>query len=290
MVKAGLEAIYLSGWQVAADANLSGSTYPDQSLYPANSAPALVKRLNSALMRADQIDWAEGRNGTHWFAPILADAEAGFGGPLNAYELMRSDDRGGRRRRALRGPARVREEVRPPRREGARADDAVRPHAERGAARGRRPRRADRARGADGRAVRRAADERHRRVRPRVRQRRPHRGGLLPRPRRHRRGHLPRARLRAVRRPALVRDVDAGPRRGARVRGRDPRAVSRASCWRTTARRPSTGARRCPTTTSPASRTGSTTGATASSSSRSPASTRSTRGCSTSRAGTLATR
>ncbi|HYA08835.1 MAG TPA: isocitrate lyase, partial [Gaiellaceae bacterium] len=89
MVKAGLEAIYLSGWQVAADANLSGSTYPDQSLYPANSAPALVKRLNSALMRADQIDWAEGRNGTYWLAPILADAEAGFGGPLNAYELMR---------------------------------------------------------------------------------------------------------------------------------------------------------------------------------------------------------
>jgi len=90
MVKAGLEAIYLSGWQVAADANLAASTFPDQSLYPANSAPALVKRLNSALQRADQIDWAEGRNGTHWLAPILADAEAGFGGALNAYELMRS--------------------------------------------------------------------------------------------------------------------------------------------------------------------------------------------------------
>ena len=90
MVKAGLEAIYLSGWQVAADANLSGSTYPDQSLYPANSAPALVNRLNNALLRADQIDWSEGRNGTYWLAPILADAEAGFGGPLNAYELMRS--------------------------------------------------------------------------------------------------------------------------------------------------------------------------------------------------------
>ncbi len=90
MVKAGLEAIYLSGWQVAADANLAGSTYPDQSLYPANSAPALVKRLNNALLRADQIDWSENRNGTHWLAPILADAEAGFGGPLNAYELMRS--------------------------------------------------------------------------------------------------------------------------------------------------------------------------------------------------------
>ncbi|HEY2372736.1 MAG TPA: isocitrate lyase [Gaiellaceae bacterium] len=90
MVKAGLEAIYLSGWQVAADANLAGSTYPDQSLYPASSAPALVKRLNGALMRADQIDWSEERNGTYWFAPIVADAEAGFGGPLNAYELMRS--------------------------------------------------------------------------------------------------------------------------------------------------------------------------------------------------------
>jgi isocitrate lyase len=90
MVRAGLEAIYLSGWQVAADANLAGATYPDQSLYPASSAPALVRRLNNALLRADQIDWAEGRNGTYWLAPILADAEAGFGGPLNAYELMRT--------------------------------------------------------------------------------------------------------------------------------------------------------------------------------------------------------
>src|SRR5580765_3056184 len=90
MVKAGLEAIYLSGWQVAADANLAGSTYPDQSLYPANSVPTFVRRLNNALQRADQIDWSEGRNGTYWFAPILADAEAGFGGPLNAYELMRA--------------------------------------------------------------------------------------------------------------------------------------------------------------------------------------------------------
>ena len=90
MVKAGLQAIYLSGWQVAADANLSGNTYPDQSLYPATSAPALVRRLNNALLRADQIDWAEGRNGTYWFAPVLADAEAGFGGVLSAYELMRA--------------------------------------------------------------------------------------------------------------------------------------------------------------------------------------------------------
>src|SRR5207237_39566 len=72
MVKAGLEAIYVSGWQVAADANLSGHTYPDQSLYPVNSAPALVRRLNNALVRADQIDWAAGRNGKHWLAPVLA--------------------------------------------------------------------------------------------------------------------------------------------------------------------------------------------------------------------------
>jgi isocitrate lyase len=88
MVKAGLQAIYLSGWQVAADANLAGATYPDQSLYPANSAPALVRRINNALRRADQIECAEGKGGRWWYAPIVADAEAGFGGPLNAYELM----------------------------------------------------------------------------------------------------------------------------------------------------------------------------------------------------------
>src|SRR5215216_5900238 len=90
MVKAGLQAIYVSGWQVAADANLAGHTYPDQSLYPATSAPALVKRINNALLRADQIDSAEEKNGTYWLAPIVADAEAGFGGPLNAYELMKA--------------------------------------------------------------------------------------------------------------------------------------------------------------------------------------------------------
>src|SRR5580698_1463863 len=86
MVKAGLKAIYLSGWQVAADANLAGQTYPDQSLYPSNSVPALVRRLNNALMRADQIEWSEGRTSTDrdWLAPIVADAEAGFGGPIHA--------------------------------------------------------------------------------------------------------------------------------------------------------------------------------------------------------------
>ena len=89
-VEAGLKAIYLSGWQVAADANLAGEMYPDQSLYPCNSVPAVVKRINNALRRADQIQVLDARkNGPYWFAPIVADAEAGFGGPLNAFELMK---------------------------------------------------------------------------------------------------------------------------------------------------------------------------------------------------------
>jgi malate synthase len=90
MVKAGLRAIYLSGWQVAADANLGRTTYPDQSLYPVNSVPDVVRRINNALQRADQIHHAEGANGIDWFAPIVADAEAGFGGALNAFELMKA--------------------------------------------------------------------------------------------------------------------------------------------------------------------------------------------------------
>jgi isocitrate lyase len=92
MVKAGLDAIYLSGWQVAADANLAAQTYPDQSLYPSNSVPALVRRLNNALMRADQIEWSEqsGDAEREWLAPIVADAEAGFGGPIHAFELTKS--------------------------------------------------------------------------------------------------------------------------------------------------------------------------------------------------------
>lgn len=89
-VRAGLEAIYLSGWQVAADANLSGNMYPDQSLYPVNSVPEVVKKINRALLRADQIEFSEGKVTRNWLAPIMADAEAGFGGPLNAFELMKS--------------------------------------------------------------------------------------------------------------------------------------------------------------------------------------------------------
>ncbi len=89
-VKAGLKAIYLSGWQVAADANMSGHMYPDQSLYPANSVPQVVKRINQALQRADQIHYLEGKEEIDWFAPIVADAEAGFGGQLNVFELMKA--------------------------------------------------------------------------------------------------------------------------------------------------------------------------------------------------------
>ena len=95
MIKAGLEAIYLSGWQVAGDANLAGQVYPDQSLYPSNSAPALVRRINNALQRADQIHWQEGETETDWFAPIMADGEAGFGGPLNVFELTKEFIRAG---------------------------------------------------------------------------------------------------------------------------------------------------------------------------------------------------
>jgi isocitrate lyase len=92
MVKAGIQSIYLSGWQVAADANLAGQTYPDQSLYPSNSVPAIVKRINNAFQRADQIERSQGKagKGEDWYAPIVADAEAGFGGPLHAFELMKS--------------------------------------------------------------------------------------------------------------------------------------------------------------------------------------------------------
>jgi hypothetical protein len=122
MVRAGLEAIYLSGWQVAADANLAGQTYPDQSLYPANSVPSVVRRINQALVRADEID---GRRGQARRAPLVrADRGRRRGRLRRPAQRLRADegdDRGRRRGRALRGPALEREEVRPPRRQGARA-------------------------------------------------------------------------------------------------------------------------------------------------------------------------
>src|SRR5438270_4261340 len=89
-VQAGLKAIYLSGWQVAADANNAGAMYPDQSLYPASSGPELCRKINKTLQRADQIEHAEGKAGRDWFVPIIADAEAGFGGPLNTFEIMKA--------------------------------------------------------------------------------------------------------------------------------------------------------------------------------------------------------
>jgi isocitrate lyase len=171
MVKAGLEAIYLSGWQVAADANLAGQTYPDQSLYPANSAPALVRRLNNALLRADQLHWAEGERERCWLAPIVADAEAGFGGPLNAYELMKAMIEAGAagvhfedQLASEKKCGHLGGKVLVPASQFVRTLAAARP-------RRRRRRRADGAGGADGRALRGAADERCRRARRRL----PHR-------------------------------------------------------------------------------------------------------------------
>ena len=186
MVKAGLQAIYLSGWQVAADANLSGQTYPDQSLYPATSAPTLVRRINNALLRADQIAHAEGDDSTNWIAPIVADAEAGFGGPLNAFELMKAFIEAGAA--AVHFEDQLSSEkkcghlggkVLIPTSQFVRTLIAARLAADvldvptlliaRTDALAATP-----------------ADERHRRARPRVHDRRAHRGGLLPCARRHR--------------------------------------------------------------------------------------------------------
>ena len=133
MVRAGLEAIYLSGWQAAADANTAGAMYPDQSLYPANTGPELAKKINRALQRADQIEHAEGGAQRDWFAPIVADAEAGFGGPLNCFEIMKSLYRGRGRGGPFRGSAGEREEVRPPRRQGADPHASGDPQPRRGA-------------------------------------------------------------------------------------------------------------------------------------------------------------
>ena len=134
MAKAGLKAIYLSGWQVAADGNLAADVYPDQSLYPANSVPAMVKRLNNALLRADRIEWAEGNGRSRLPAPDRRRRGSRLRRAAERVRADEGDDRGGRRRRALRGPALVGEEVRPPRRQGARPDRPVHPHAARGTA------------------------------------------------------------------------------------------------------------------------------------------------------------
>ncbi len=221
-VKAGLDAIYLSGWQVAGDANLAGQMYPDQSLYPADSVPAVVKRINSTLKRADELHHAEGDDSIDWFKPIVADAEAGFGGVLNAFELMKADDRSGRGGRALRGPALVRKEVRAHGRQGAGADCGSHQQTGRGAPRCGRLRRPDRAGRAHRRGVGQPADFRHRRTRPAVHhEARTHFGGVLPGEGGARRCDRTRSRLCAIRGPDLVRDRRTGHGAGA---GTSPKA------------------------------------------------------------------
>ena len=224
MVKAGLKAIYLSGWQVAADANLSGNTYPDQSLYPANSAPALVRRLNSALLRADQIAHAEGDDSVHWLAPIVADAEAGFGGPLNAFEIMKAFIESGAA--AVHFEDQLSSEkkcghlggkVLVPSSQHVRTLVAARLAADVAGVPTLVVARTDALSASlitsdvDEADAEFCTGERTAEGFFRVRD------GIE-------RGDRPRARLRPVRRPALVRDLDPGHGRGGAVRGRDPRA------------------------------------------------------------------
>ncbi len=180
MVRAGLESIYISGWQVAADGNSAGQTYPDQSLYPVDSVPNIVRRINRALVRADQIEHAEGKVSRDWLAPMVADAEAGFGGPLNAFELMKAMIEAGAGGVHFEDQLASREEVRPHGRQGAGADRPVRAHADRRSPGGRRARRADPADRPHRRRQRQAAAVRRRPPRPRVhRVARAHPGGLL---------------------------------------------------------------------------------------------------------------
>ena len=250
----GSKAIYLSGWQVAGDANQAGEMYPDQSLYPANSVPKLVQRINSALQRADQIQHAEGGDGPVLVRPHRRRRRGRVRRQPQRLRADEGDDRGRRRRRPLRGPALLGQEVRPHGRQGAGAHLRVRAEADRRAPGRRRPRRAHHPDRPHRRQQRQADHQRRRPARPRVHRRRStDRRGLLPPERRHRRGDRPRPRLRALRRPDLVRDLEARRRGGAALRRGDPRASSPASSWPTTARPPSTGSRSSTPPPSPAS-------------------------------------
>ncbi len=227
MVRAGLDAIYLSGWQVAADANLAGSTYPDQSLYPVNSVPSLVRRLNNALLRADQIDWAEDRNGTYWLAPIVADAEAGFGGPLNAFELMRAMIEAGAagvhyedQLSSEKKCGHLGGKVLVPTQQFIRTLNAARLAADVCGVPTLLVARTDALSAA---LLTSDVDEYDRDFVTGERTAE----GFFRDTRRDRRRHLPRPRVRAVRRPRLVRDLDAGSRRGEGVRRSDAREVPR---------------------------------------------------------------
>ena len=224
MVKAGLDAIYVSGWQVAADANLAGQTYPDQSLYPVNSVPNLVRRINNALQRADQIAWADGDTGTYWMAPIVADAEAGFGGALNTFELMKSliesgaagvhfEDQLASEKKCghLGGKVLV------PTSQFIKTLSAARLAAD---VLGVPTVLVARTDAESATLLTSDVDEADRPFR----HGRPNPGGLLPHPERHRDRDRPGARVRAVRGRGLVRDLDPGPRRGAQ---RSPRRSTR---------------------------------------------------------------
>ncbi len=226
-VQAGLKAIYLSGWQVAGDANDALTMYPDQSLYPVTSVPSVIRKINNALMRADQIQHMEGKTDVYYFAPIVADAEAGFGGPLNTFELIKSMIEAGAGGDPPRGPALLAEEVRAHGGKGARPDPRLHPEADRGASRGRRHGRPDRLHRPDRLARREPDPRRHRQGRPGLPDRRADRRRLLHRQGGHRLRRRPGPRLRPVRRPDLVRDGNARHRRGARLREGRPREVPR---------------------------------------------------------------
>ncbi len=228
MAKAGLKAIYLSGWQVAADGNLAADVYPDQSLYPANSVPAMVKRLNNALLRADRIEWAEGKeDAVDYLLPILADAEAGFGGPLNAFELMKGMIEAGAagvhfedQLSSEKKCGHLGGKVLVPTGQFIRTLLAARLAADMLGVPTLVIARTD----ADAATLLTSdADERDHDFLTGERIAR----GLLLRPRGHRGGDRTRPRLRAVRRSRLDGDLDARSRRGARVRRSDPRRVPR---------------------------------------------------------------
>ena len=263
-----------------------GQMYPDQSLYPVDSVPKVVRRINHALQRADQIEHAEGKAR----APLVrADRRRRRGRLRRPAQRLRADegdDRGGRRGRPLRGPAREREEVRPHGRQGARADE--RSSSARSSPRASPPTCCDvptvlvaRTDADSAKLLTSDIDERDR---PFIAERRAHGRGLLPAQERRRHGHRARPRLRALRRPDLVRDVARPTSRRRRSSPRASTRSSRASCSRTTARRRSTGRRTSTTRPSPSSSASSARWATSSSSSPWPASTRSTSRCSSSRA------
>ncbi len=279
MVKAGLQAIYLSGWQVAADGNLAGQTYPDQSLYPANSVPQMVRRINNALLRADQIAWSERSVDScapkqQWLAPIVADAEAGFGGALNAFELMKAMIEAGA------AGVHFEDQLSSEKKCGHLGGKVLIPT-------GQHIKTLTAARLAadvldvpslviartDAHAATLLTSDVDERDREFVTGERTAEGFYRVRAgaRRVRRA---RARVRAVLRPAVDGDLDAGPRRGPRVRRRDPRRSTRTSCSPTTARRRSTGGRTWTTRRSRSSRRSSPRWGTGSSSSRWPGSTR----------------